>query len=105
MIRCIKLRTGEEIIGVVDSECDEYVTLDEPCIITHGYTGEGLYGLKLAEFMIDYIKDDFISFERKDIMIDTEPNLVMTTFYSKYAEKSRAQRRDKNKPEEDIILH
>ncbi len=90
---CIKLRTGEEIMGQLDTDCDAFVSISDPVKIMYGYDAEGYYGLRMQRFM-SYTVDDLYTFNNNDIVLTATPSDDIIALYSSYLETIRKSEQD-----------
>ena len=87
---CIKLVSGEELIGSTDSDqSDEWINIEYPVDISYAHDHEGNYGLKFALFMT-YGEEKLFTFRRKDIIVYTKPNQNMIKYYEEFIEKYKS---------------
>lgn len=79
-IIAIKLVSGSEVMGYIDSEDDEYVNIDQPIEVVQS---DSLY---LMPFM-SYCEESLFTFRRKDIMVISKPSVYTQTLYLTYLSK------------------
>lgn len=80
---CLKLVSGEELIGMIEGDHDEYFNLVEPVKINPGYDTEGNFGLRLFSFM-SYCEENLFTFTKKDVMLYSSPTKEMIKYYEDY---------------------
>lgn len=79
----LKLVTGQEIIGTVDSSCDEAFNLMEPVEIVHDYNEQGYSIVKFVPYMT-WVDDELFTFNRKHVIISCNPNKKLIGYYDQY---------------------
>jgi len=81
---CLKLITGEEIIGKTESEHnDEYINIENPVTITHATDAHGNHGISFFAFM-SYCENNIFTFRLKDVILYLVPTDSMTSYYKDY---------------------
>ena len=90
---CIKLVTGEELVGTIESEPDEYVNIENPIEVSFGFDAEGNYGIKLGMFM-SYCEEKLFTFKARDIILYNKPGEKMIRYYEEFLKRYTS-------PEED----
>lgn len=86
---CIKLITGEELIGTTEfEEGDEFVNLEDPVKISNGYDSEGNFGLRFTHFM-SYCEERLFTFKHRDIILYSKPTDGLIKYYNEYFAKSQ----------------
>lgn len=84
---CIKLVTGEELVGITESDLnDEFINMESPVEVSSGYDAQGNYGLKFGMFM-SYSDEKLFTFKRKDIILYCKPNNSMIRYYEEFINK------------------
>lgn len=84
----LKLITGEELIGVSESDLnDDVINIDNPAIIIQGLNQNAEYSFKLLRFM-PYTTDSLFSFSKKHIILICEPESSIIEYYKDF-EKER----------------
>jgi len=82
--RCLKLMTGETLIGVLESEdTDEYINISSPIQIEYGYDQKGNFGLKFLPFM-SYCDTDLFTFKRSHVILILKPTKNTIDYYITY---------------------
>lgn len=86
MIICIKLCTGEELIGQTDSDIldDIYINLTDVLQIVAD-VDEGYYSLHFAPWM-PYTEENLYTFRRRDIITILTPSARLLAKYEEYLE-------------------
>ena len=81
-IKCFKLASGEEVIGKIDKEDDQSVTLKSVAsiIIMPGQV-PGSYGLGLMPYLPYADAKDF-TFSKRHVMVSFDPNTDMINNYN-----------------------
>jgi hypothetical protein len=96
---CFKLISGDELIAKVDSEDDEYLTVEDPVTLSYEYDARnGDYGLKFMSFM-PHGDEMVFTFKRKHVITYIEPSEKMIKYYTKYLLASTEQEMDYTFPE------
>lgn len=81
---CIKLVSGEEVIGLTESNHnDEYINLEDPVKIVHGVDEEGNYGIRFLSFM-SYCENSLFTFRQRDVILYMSPTENMIGYYKDY---------------------
>lgn len=85
---CIKLVTGEELIGTTESDLEstDPVNLDNPFRLTSGFDEIGNYGIKIAAFM-SYCDDTLFTFNPKHIILYSYPTPELVSYYEEILKK------------------
>lgn len=85
---CIKLVTGEELIGTTESdmESDEYINLDNPFRLSGMYDETGNYGIKITAFM-SYSDDTLFTFKPNHVILYTYPTPELVSYYEEIVRK------------------
>ena len=97
---CLKLVSGEELIGMVDSESEDHFNITDPVKISPGYDTEGNFGIRLFSFM-SYCEENLFTFTKKDVMMYSSPTKEMMKYYQDYL----SRRSDFNDDELDIDMY
>lgn len=79
----LKLVSGQEIIGAVDSSSDESFNLTEPVEIVHDYNEQGYSIVKFIPFMT-WVDDELFTFNRKHVIIGCNPTKKLIDYYNQY---------------------
>jgi hypothetical protein len=88
---CLKLNTGDEIIGETDSEHnDEYINIENPVKITHATDSRGNHGISFISFM-SYCENSVFTFKQKDVILYLVPTDSMIEYYKDYMSRRAEQ--------------
>lgn len=90
---CLKLISGEEIMGMIDSVSEPYISITKPVTISFGWDKDGNYGLKMSLFM-SYSDDELYTFDEKMLIIAVPPNEEMIALYNKYLDSIEKNSKD-----------
>ena len=80
---CLKLITGEAVMGLVESINDDYFNIEEPVNISYDFDKDGNFGLKFFPYMAWCDKTVF-TFNRKFVIMDIEPKPETIEFYKEF---------------------
>ena len=80
---CLKLTNGDTIIGILDTECDEYITIDNPTILEYGYDLEGNLGIKFILYM-PYSTETLFTFAQKYVMLKGDVSSRIQEYYDSF---------------------
>ncbi len=98
---CLKLITGEEIIGKTESEHnDEYINIENPVKVTHAVDAHGNHGITFLSFM-SYCENTAFTLKHKDVILYLAPTDNMVQYYKHYMSKRGDQSDDDNINETD----
>lgn len=84
MIKCLKISSGEEIVGSVAEETETHITLDNVASVLMMPGGQGgqQVQLGLAPFL-PYSEDGKFKINKTFVMVDFEPNTDMINNYNR----------------------
>lgn len=83
----IKLVSGEELMGVSDSEySDDFINIDTPIEISSSYDAEGNFGLKFAMFM-SFSEESLFTFRARDVIVYCKPTQNMIKYYEDFLQR------------------
>jgi hypothetical protein len=80
---CLKLITGEVVMGIVESINDDYFNLEEPVNLSYDFDKNGNFGLKFIPFM-SFCDQNVFTFNRKHVIMDLEPKEETIEFYNEF---------------------
>lgn len=80
---CLKLTNGDTIIGMLDTECDEYITVDNPTILEYGHDHEGNLGIKFLLYM-PYSTETLFTFAQKYVMLKGDVSQRIQDYYESF---------------------
>jgi len=80
---CLKLVTGESIMGLVESINDHYFNIEEPVNISFDFDKDGNFGLKFVSYM-SWCNKTVFTFNRKFVIMDVEPKPETIEFYKEF---------------------
>jgi hypothetical protein len=80
---CLKLVTGETVMGVVESVNDDYFNIEEPVNISYDYDEDGNFGLKFVPYM-SWCDKTLFTFNRRFVIMDAEPKTETIEFYKEF---------------------
>lgn len=99
---CLKLITGEEIIGKTESEHnDEYINIENPVKVTHAVDSQGNHGITFLSFM-SYCENTAFTLKPKDVILYLAPTDNMIEYYKDYMSKRGDPSDDDELDEVDI---
>lgn len=82
-IICLKLASGEEVVGKVDESDQDIIKLrDVASIVMMPGGGNGQVGLGLMPFL-PYADDKGIEFNRRFVMVEFDPGVDMLNNYNR----------------------
>jgi hypothetical protein len=101
---CLKISTGEELVGTTESEHnDEVINIEDPIRIVPGHDDEGNYGLRLTTFM-PFVEDSLFTFKRKDVILYNKPTENLIEYYKDYIDKrNKAYQQLKDEEEQEAF--
>ena len=80
---CLKLITGEVVMGLLESENDDYYNLEEPVNLSYDFDQDGNFGLKFIPFM-SFCGQKLFTFNRRYIIMALEPKPETIEFYNEF---------------------
>lgn len=99
---CLKLITGEEIIGQTESEHnDEYINIENPVKVTHAVDAHGNHGISFISFM-SYCEKSTFTLKPKDVILYLAPTENMVEYYKDYMSRRGDQSDDDELDEVDM---
>ena len=80
---CLKLVTGEVIMGLVESVNDEFFNLEEPVNLSYDYDVNGNFSLKFVPYM-GFCDQQVFTFNKKYVMMYLNPKQEVVGFYNEF---------------------
>lgn len=80
---CLKLTTGEVVMGLVESINDDYFNLEEPVNLSYDFDHDGNFGLKFVPFM-SFCDQKVFTFNRKHVIMNSEPKAETIEYYNEF---------------------
>lgn len=80
---CLKLVTGEVVMGLLESENEDYFNLEEPVNLSYDFDQDGNFGLKFVPFM-SFCDQKVFTFNRRYIIMAIEPKDETVEFYNEF---------------------
>ena len=80
---CLKLVTGEVVMGILESENDDYYNIEEPVNLSYDFDRNGNFGLKFVPFM-SFCDQTVFTFNRKHVIMALEPKEETIEFYNEF---------------------
>lgn len=78
----VKLISGQELVGEVDSKTD-YLNLTNPVEIQHDYDSSGYSIVKFVPFMT-WVENELFTFDYKHVIVIGTPNEKLIKYYKQY---------------------
>ena len=79
----LKLITGQELIGLVDSSCEESISIVNPVEIVHDFDESGYSLVKFVSFMT-WVENELFTFNHKHVIMSCNPTKKLIDYYNQY---------------------
>lgn len=79
-ISCIKLVSGEELVGDVTNTLQGEVQISQPLMVVIMPTGQGSFQVGLAPYL-PYTEEKTFVYRKESVILQFEPNLQMQNQY------------------------
>ena len=98
----IKLSTGEELIGALDTDSGDFLSIHEPYIVNYIMTAEYGQGMRLSPFM-PCVKDRLFTLNTKYVIVKADVDNDSEEYYLKCLEQSTAAKNEFDDDETIVV--
>lgn len=80
---CMKLITGETVIGILDSRCEEGLTIEKPVGVSYDIDHNGNCGIKYVNYM-GFSDETLFTFKHRCIILESKASDESIKFYKSF---------------------
>lgn len=80
---CLKLTTGEHVVGVLDTTCEEFITIENPVCLEYGFDNDANLGIKFMLYM-PYSDETVYTFQRKYVILESNLSEKIQKYYNAF---------------------